>query len=120
MFLSRAAGKLTWLALLFIGAVLLPGCGRWSPDRYEQAAVEHIDGQLQMGMSLEAFRKRYPSAVALEVEGGRERYLIAHNSVCLLCRTGQGFLVSEDMFARLVSFESDQLVAIEAVHRAAR
>ena len=112
--------RLAGLALIAVSCLPLSACGRWSPDRYDRAAAEHIDARLQIGMSLAAFRERYPAAVRLEPDSGQERYLISHNEVCLLCRTGHGFLVSEDVFARLAMFEAERLVAIEPVESGAR
>ena len=112
--------RLIGLRTLAFSLLVLSGCGRWSPDRYEQATAQRIDSQLQIGMSLADFRSRYPTAVTLESDGDQQSFLLTDHEVCLLCRTGHGFLVSEDVFARRVSFESGRLMAIEAVPREAR
>jgi hypothetical protein len=95
--------------------MLIGGCGRWAVERQEEQAAEIIDARLTVGMTLQAFGEIFPEAQRLDADDGATVFLIAETQTCFWCYSGDGFVRSEDSFARIVRFENEALIGIEPV-----
>ena len=87
------------------------GCSRWSIERYDDETTSRIDANLQIGMTSAEFGSAFPDAKST----GPDTWLVSVQEVCFWCHSGRGFRQSEEIFARIVTFENGHLANIAAL-----
>jgi hypothetical protein len=98
-----------FVAIAMLGSVV--GCSRWSIERYDGETSMRIDANLSIGMTSTEFRSAFPDAESM----GRDTWLVDVQEVCFWCHSGRGFRQSEEVFARVVTFEDGHLAEIAAL-----
>jgi hypothetical protein len=108
--------RLACLAILFFAG----GCSHWSIEKQDQLTARHIDSRIQLDMGREEFLAAFPTAQLLSSDGDRAHYLVYEQNTCFLCHSGQGFVRSNDLFARTIVFERNSLAEIGPVREVGR
>lgn len=103
-------GKIMFFAVIVI-LVSATGCSRWSIERYDDETASRIDASLSIGMTSAEFKSAFPDAKSM----GTDTWLVSVKEVCFWCHSGRGFRQSEEIFARIVTFEDGHLVNIAAL-----
>ncbi len=106
--------------LLILTMISLAGCANWGSEKQERETREHLDSQMSVGMSFDAFEQRFPLATMLEGEPGNGAFLVTEDRVCWWCSSPTAFKRSKDVFARVVNFSDGKLVSIDPVEEAAK
>ena len=119
-FAAKARGaiilfRLGLVTLLIAYALGAASCGAWKPAKHEAATVEIIDSQLSSGMSVAELHERFPGAERVAGDDTNGAWFVSRFELCNRCTNRRAFQSSSDLFARIVRFENNQLVAIEAV-----
>lgn len=68
-------------------------------------------------MTYQDFQEEFPDAKAISSDGSTNTFLVSENRVCFMCRSGDGFVRSEDIYAAEVTFNNGVLVSSELVGR---